>query len=263
LAAVAFGGVVRCPNSDFRVCGPSEHLFSIETMIRRLNLALQLELSKWLPAEPTAQSEAIFSHSTNYRSLIFLARPHRRSLALVDQTPADGSCDRGNAILGLEFSKNPQHLILDGLFRRPAAGSDVTIVLSICDGLEDFQFLRRHVWIMPQPGRAEKPREKTSVARKGKKKGARERAVWFALPVGYAAAVAGASSSRSMERICSRSSGVSWCPCTVLACRTASSRTSSSVPEITIEQGFSAGKRRQSITLRFSAIIPPLGTPGL
>src|SRR6202049_2161662 len=73
---------------------------------------------------------------------------------------------------------------------------------------------------------------------------------------GYAA-VAVASSSWSMERICSRSSGVSWWPCTVFACRTASSRTSSSVPEMTIEQNFSDGKRRQSITLRCSAIVPP------
>jgi len=30
-----------------------------------------------------------------------------------------------------------------------------------------------------------------------------------------------------------------------------------------MEQDFSVGKRRQSITLRFSAIVPPLETPGL
>jgi hypothetical protein len=36
----------------------------------------------------------------------------------------------------------------------------------------------------------------------------------------------------------------SW-PCTVVAWRTARPRTSSSVPEITIDQGFSAGNRRQ------------------
>src|SRR6202521_1569038 len=66
-----------------------------------------------------------------------------------------------------------------------------------------------------------------------------------------------ASSSWSMERICSRSSDVSWWPCTVFACRTARSRTSSSVPEMTIEQDFSDGKRRQSTTLRCSAIVPP------
>src|SRR5438309_5000047 len=64
-----------------------------------------------------------------------------------------------------------------------------------------------------------------------------------------------------MERICSRSSGVSWWPCTVLAWSTARSRTSSSVPEMTMEQGFSAGKRRQSMTLRVSAIVPPLNRP--
>ncbi len=72
-----------------------------------------------------------------------------------------------------------------------------------------------------------------------------------------------ASSSWSMERIWSRSSGLSSWPCTVLACRTARSRASPSVPEMTIEQGFSVGKRRQSITLRFSAIVPPWETWGL
>src|SRR5207247_6321495 len=79
--------------------------------------------------------------------------------------------------------------------------------------------------------------------------------------VRYAASAVAASSSWSMERICSRSSGVSWWPCTVLAWSTARSRTSSSVPEMTMEQGFSAGKRRQSMTLRVSAIVPPLNRP--
>src|SRR6266853_2352932 len=88
----------------------------------------------------------------------------------------------------------------------------------------------------------------------GKK--ARGSAPFLLVCCGYAA-VASSSSSWSMERICSRSSGVSWWPCTVFACRTASSRTSSSVPEMTIEQDFSDGKRRQSITLRCSAIVPP------
>jgi hypothetical protein len=65
-------------------------------------------------------------------------------VASVDQSPADSGCDRGYSVFGLKFVQNPHHLILDDLFRSPAAGSDVTIVLSICDGLEDFQFLRRH-----------------------------------------------------------------------------------------------------------------------
>ena len=58
----------------------------------------------------------------------------------------------------------------------------------------------------------------------------------FLVCCGYAAVE---SSSWSMERICSRSSGVSWCPCTVFACRTASSRTSSSAPEMTNRAGIS------------------------
>jgi len=68
---------------------------------------------------------------------------------------------------------------------------------------------------------------------------------------------------RGRHRIWSRSSGLSSWPCTVLACRTVRSRTSPSVPEMTIEQGFSVGKRQQSITLRFSAIVPPWETWGL
>src|SRR5438309_5476907 len=86
------------------------------------------------------------------------------------------------------------------------------------------------------------------------KKARRARLFAFA---GYAASASAVFSSCSMERICSRSSGLSWWPCTVVAWSTAKFRTSSSVPEIRMEQDFSVGKRRQSITLRFSTIVPP------
>src|SRR5436190_437683 len=48
-------------------------------------------------------------------------------------------------------------------------------------------------------------------------------------------------SALSICLICSRNSGVFWCPCAETACCTAASSTSSSVPEILIEQFFSLG----------------------
>ena len=49
----------------------------------------------------------------------------------------------------------------------------------------------------------------------------------------------------------SRSSGVSVCPCSRMACRTATVRTSSCVPEIASVQFFSLGNRRQSMIFLF------------
>jgi len=49
----------------------------------------------------------------------------------------------------------------------------------------------------------------------------------------------------------SRSSGVSACPCSRMACRTATVRTSSCVPEIASVQFFSLGNRRQSMIFLF------------
>src|ERR1019366_8852086 len=55
--------------------------------------------------------------------------------------------------------------------------------------------------------------------------------------------------------ICSRSSGVSVCPCAVTACTTAASRTCSSLPAIVRSQPLSLGISRQSMYLR--DIAPP------
>jgi hypothetical protein len=91
-------------------------------------------------------------------------------VASVNQSPADSRGDSSHAILGLELAKNPHHLILDDLFRRSAAECDVTIVLPICDGLEDFQFLRRHAPHYAIARKAEKTEAETAVVLTGKKK---------------------------------------------------------------------------------------------
>ena len=76
--------------------------------------------------------------------------------------------------------------------------------------------------------------------------------LWDRLPrdlAGYAAFCA-LSSSTSMERSSSLSSGVFLCPCDRTACCTATFSTSSSLPEIAMSQGCSLRNQRQSIILR-------------
>ncbi len=58
------------------------------------------------------------------------------------------------------------------------------------------------------------------------------------------------SSSISMERSSSLSSGVFLCPCDWTACCTATFSTSSSLPEIAMSQGCSVRNQRQSMILR-------------